>query len=123
MSINPTAAAQRLQDNQQNISSHELISLLMDGGLERIQQAKTCLKSGNEAEAEILLQKIVGIINGLRSSLNLEEGGEIALNLDALYNYMINRVSDSESDQRVGVMSEVEHLLQEVKQGWDEISE
>lgn len=123
MSINPTAAAQRLQDNQDSISSHELISLLMDGGLERIQQAKSCLNSGNEAEAEILLQKIVGIINGLRSSLNLIEGGEIAINLDALYNYMINRVSDSEEEQRIGVMSELENLLKEVKEGWDEISE
>lgn len=122
MSINPTAAAQKLQENSENISSHQVISLLMDGGLERIQQAKASLAAGNEEEAEILLQKIVGIINGLRSSLNLVDGGDIAINLDALYDYMIARVSDSETDQRVGVMSEVGQLLQEVKEGWDEIS-
>ncbi|WP_086932507.1 flagellar export chaperone FliS [Agarilytica rhodophyticola] len=121
MAIQATTAAKALENSQDEISSHQLISLLMDGGLERISQAKTSISHGNQEDADVLLQKIVGIINGLRSSLNFEDGGEIATNLDSLYDYMLDRIDSAPLDDKLKAVSEVGELLTEVKVGWDQM--
>ncbi|MFL0803033.1 MAG: flagellar protein FliS [Agarilytica sp.] len=121
MAIQPTSAAQTLESNQDGISSHQLISLLMAGGLERIGQARTSLAEGKDEDAEILVNKLIGIINGLRSSLNFEQGGEIALNLDNLYTYMLERIDESDNAEKIDAVSEVGELLTEVKVGWDDM--
>ncbi len=122
MAIHTTAAAQAIEKNPNEVDSYQLISLLMAGGLERIQQAKQSLSEGNEQDAEVLIEKLLGIINGLRSSLNFEQGGEIAVNLDNLYDYMINRIDASAEEEKLAAMSEVGDLLSEVKGGWDEMT-
>ncbi len=121
MAIQATSAAEVLQSNQDSISSHELISLLMAGGLERISQAKSSISEGDKEEAEILMEKIRGIINGLRNSLNFDQGGEIASNLDKLYDYMLERIGDRDTEDRLSAVDEVGKLLSEVKVGWDEM--
>lgn len=121
MALQATAAARVLEEDQEHISSHKLISLLMEGGLERAAQAKSRLEAGDAEEAHILVGRLVGIIDGLRSTLNLEQGGDIALNLDALYQYMLGRVESSDVD--ASAVAEVGELLTEVKVGWDQIQE
>lgn len=121
MAIQATRAAKALKNNQGAISSHELISLLMAGGLERIQQAKQSLSKGEDDDAEILLRKTVDIIKGLQNSLNFESGGDIAANLDSLYHYMIGRITENEAADPVAAVEEVGKLLSEVKVGWDKM--
>lgn len=121
MSLAQTKAATILQESSDEMTSHQVISLLMDGALERAGQAQECLQSGNRADADILVAKLVGIINGLRGSLNLDAGGEIAVNLDALYDYMVGRLNDTQGDPVV--LAEVERLIGELKSGWDAIDE
>ncbi len=120
MTIQATSAAKALESTAGDITSHQLISLLMAGGLERITQAKTSLSEGKNDDADILVDKLIGIINGLRSSLNFEQGGEIAVNLDTLYDYMLNRI-DEDKGERLLAVDEVGNLLTEVKTGWDEM--
>lgn len=122
MAIQATSAAQAIEKNPNEVDSYQLISLLMAGGLERIQQAKQSLAEGNEQDSEVLITKLLGIINGLRSSLNFEQGGEIAVNLDNLYDYMINRIDSSAEEEKLAAMSEVGELLTEVKGGWDDMT-
>ncbi len=120
MSLAQTKAAAILQESSDEMTSHQVISLLMDGALERVSQAQGCLESGNRDDADILVAKLVGIINGLRGSLNLEVGGDIAVNLDALYNYMITRL-DTTKGEDPEALAEVERLIAELKTGWDGI--
>ena len=121
MAIEATSAAQELEGNQGNITSHQLISLLMKGGVERLHQARSSLSKGNMEEADVLIEKTAGIIQGLRSSLNLDEGGEIALNLESLYDYMLNRIGAAGIEERLSAVKEVMALLCEVKDGWDQM--
>ncbi len=122
MSISYTRAAVEMEERVDSITPHEVITLMLDGALERIEQAKLALDSGLEEEAGILLGKIVGIVNGLRGSLDLERGGEIAVNLQDLYDYIISRLSEAEVDTGKAILSETAGLLSELKAGWDGIS-
>ena len=122
MSVKPTKAASQLSQKGEEPTPHQLISLLMAGMLERVNQAQKSILEGNDEDKEILLGKILAILNGLRSSLNFNTGGKIAHNLDALYVYMIERIYEAESPtQEHSALDEVAKLVEEVKAGWDEM--
>ncbi|OWL91138.1 flagellar export chaperone FliS [Halopseudomonas aestusnigri] len=100
---------------------HRLIQMLMEGGLQRIAQAKGAMQHGNVALKGERIGKALGIIGGLREALNAEKGGELALNLDRLYAFMQDRLTQANLKNDVSMLDEVADLLREVKAGWDGI--
>ena len=104
-------------------SPHRLIQLLMQGGLDRIYQAKGAIEFGRTAEKGELIGKSIAIIGGLREALDFKEGGELAQNLDRLYEYMIMRLTEGNRKNDPAPLGEVADLLREVKSGWDGISD
>ncbi|VUD56425.1 Flagellar protein FliS [Thalassocella blandensis] len=122
MAVSQTKAAAIMAQNAADMTSHQVIALLLDGALERVSQAKHCISTGNKEDKVVLFTKINAILNGLRNCLNFNDGGDIADNLDALYLYMIDRIKYTSTLEEYAVMNEVEKLLLEIKQGWDSIS-
>lgn len=103
-------------------SPHELIAKLLTGAINSIEMAKHHLKDNNIPAKSKCISSAIGIISdGLRSCLNLEEGGEIAANLDALYDYMLRQLLLAHSRNDIAIMDEVISLLKEIKAGWDGI--
>lgn len=100
---------------------HRLIQMLMEGGLQRIAQAKGAMQHGNVALKGERIGKALGIIGGLREALNADKGGELALNLDRLYAFMQDRLTQANLQNDVSMLDEVADLLREVKAGWDGI--
>ncbi len=121
MAVPQTKAASFIQEHTEEISSHQIISLLMDGALERVEQAIASHKKQQIEKLEILTQKLVAIINGLRNSLNIEAGGDIAENLDALYEYMVVNITQSTFEDLPKSLIETRNLLSEIKLGWDQM--
>ncbi|WP_043310577.1 flagellar export chaperone FliS [Pseudomonas sp. ML96] len=103
-------------------SPHRLIQMLMEGGLSRLAQAKGAMLHGQQATKGELISKAIGIIGGLRESLDLRQGGEVAANLDRLYEYMVSRLLEANIGNDVALIDEVSGLLRNVKSGWDAIS-
>ncbi|MGI6407094.1 MAG: flagellar export chaperone FliS [Thiopseudomonas sp.] len=101
---------------------HRLIQMLMEGGLTRLAQARGAMERGQIALKGELIGKAIGIIGGLRQGLDLEKGGEIAGNLDSLYDYMTRRLMDANVKNDPAILEEVSGLLREVKEGWDAIA-
>ena len=104
-------------------SPHRLIQMLMEGGLTRLAQAKGAIERGQLTLKGDVLGKAIAIIGGLRSSLDLQNGGELAHNLDSLYDYMIGRLSRANSSNDPALVEEVSSLLREIKSGWDGIAD
>lgn len=120
MSLTQTRAASYLQEHaQDDISSHKVIALLLDGAMERIEQALDAAQRKNIDEVEVLKEKLVAILEGLQSSLDREAGGEIAQNLDDLYDYLLRRLKGARPATMETTLIEVRSLLGEVKFGWD----
>ena len=110
-------------DNISSVTPYEVITLLLDGALERIDQAIISASDGDIDEAAILVHKIMGIVNALRESLDMNQGGDIADNLDALYEYILARLQLIDTDTPIATLDEVKKLLQEVHTGWAGIAE
>ncbi len=90
---------------------HRLIQLLMQGGLERLAQARGAMEQEQIPEKGILIGKAIGIIGGLREALDSERGGELAGNLDRLYEYMIARLVEANTSNDTSLLDEVSALL------------
>ncbi len=128
ISMNAMAAMRQYQNvNTQaqavDASPHRLIQMLMEGGLTRLAQARGAMERGQFAMKGELIGKAIGIIGGLRAGLNLEEGGELAVNLDNLYDYMSRRLLEANLKNSVEPLDEVADLLRNVKSGWDAIAQ
>ena len=102
-------------------SPHRLIQLLMEGGMSRLAQARGAMQHGQVAIKGELIGKAIGIIGGLREGLDLQKGGEVAANLDRLYEYMVSRLVEANRINDPAMLDEVAALLRNVKSGWDAI--
>ncbi|MCF6752448.1 flagellar export chaperone FliS [Pseudomonas stutzeri] len=101
---------------------HRLIQMLMQGGLDRIAQARGAMEREAYAEKGVLIGKAINIIGGLRDVLDKEAGGELATNLERLYEYMTMRLFEASRHNDVSKLDEVAKLLSEIKSGWDGIA-
>jgi len=100
---------------------HRLIQMLFEGALERIAVAKGAMEQGNIQLKGNKLTQAISIIGGLRSSLDLSQGGDLAGNLDALYEYMTRRLLQANIHNDTDALDEVIRLLREIKSAWDGI--
>lgn len=111
-----------LETQINSASPHRLIQLLMDGALERLNGAKAAMERGDSATKGVLIGKAMGIISGLRSSLDMSvEGTELPERLDNLYDYMGRRLLEGSTFNKVDILAEVIELLKTLKSGWDAI--
>ncbi|WP_460134897.1 flagellar export chaperone FliS [Pseudomonas sp. S1_E04] len=104
-------------------SPHRLVQLLMEGGLDRMAQAKGALARGDIAQKGLMLGKATDIIIGLRDGLNAEKSDnkEYVQRLEGLYVYMSNRLMEANLHNDADMIDEVAQLLITVKEGWDAI--
>jgi flagellar protein FliS len=98
--------------------------MLYDGALVALLSAKTNIAAGNIAAKGSAISKAISIIdNGLRASLDKDVGGEIAANLDALYDYMSRRLLHANLKNDVTIIDEVHGLLNDLRGAWVEIGD
>ena len=100
-----------------------LIQMLLEGALSKIAVATGHMRRGEIGPKGRAISTAVSIINGLRVSLDKEAGGEIAANLDALYDYMARRLMEAHAKNDPEILAEIAGLLRELKSAWDAIPE
>jgi flagellar protein FliS len=102
-------------------SPYRIIQMLMEGALTKLATAKGCIARNDIAEKSRQITWGMNIIQGLRTSLDAEKGGDIASNLDSLYEYMGRRLLEANVNNDAAIIDEVITLLREIKAGWDAI--
>ncbi len=103
-------------------SPHKLIMMLFDGAVAALASAMTCMQNGNIAGKGQAISKAIRIIDdGLRASLDKNSGGNIAINLDALYEYMSHGLLLANLNNDPAKLEEVHRLLMELRAAWNAI--
>jgi len=104
------------------VDQGKLIVMLYDGAIKFLTQAADKISKGQQYEAHTNLVKGKGIIAELMASLNMEKGGDIALNLQRLYSYMYNELIDANLNKDTRRLEAVVTLLRELREGWRSVS-
>ena len=102
-------------------SPHRVIQMLLEGALSRVAEAQGRMQRAEVAEKSRLISSAISIIEGLRANLDMEQGGELATRLAALYEYMQARLLESNVKNDPEILEEVQGLIARIKSGWDAI--
>jgi len=107
-------------------SPGQLVLMLYDGALRFLAQAHAAMEADQNEwrRFEVInrnLQKAQNIIAELRGTLNHEAGGEVAANLDQLYDYYNRRLFQANLKKDPAPVAEVEGLLRELRDAWAEM--
>lgn len=105
-------------------SPQKLVVMLYDGVIVALLSAINHIKSSNVAAKGASISKAITIIdNGLRASLDKKAGGEIAANLDALYDYMSRRLLQANIRNDIAIIEEIHGLMSNLREAWVAIGE
>jgi len=107
-----------IQASVENADPHTLIQMLFDGAIERLNTAKMHMKQGNIALKGENISRAISIVDGLRTSLDMQKGGEMAESLEALYDYMQRQLLVANLENKVEKIEEVLSLIGEIRAGW-----
>lgn len=98
---------------------HSLITMLFDGALEAIAQARGAIQKGDiEAKGRVIGKAVSIVEEGLRGGLDLQAGGEIAVNLHALYGYISSRLIQANLRSDLQALEECAALLTPLRDAW-----
>ena len=102
---------------------HRLVLLLFSGAQSAMGKARIAMQDKQIAAKGEAISKAIDIIsNGLKASLDFENGGDIAPKLEALYDYMVFRLLHANLRNDLKALEEVSGLLEEIHSAWREIT-
>ena len=110
-----------VQSGMTDATPHHMITMLLDGALDRVASAKGAIDRGEVSRKGELLGSAIAIIDSMRASLDFDKGGEIATNLGSLYDYIEGRLVEANASSNLTLLDEVSALLRESKAGWPAI--
>jgi flagellar secretion chaperone FliS len=103
-------------------SPHQLVTMLYDGLLEDIAEARSAMGQGDiERKGHAVGHALRIVEEGLRCGLNREQGGELAQNLNALYAYIAQRLTHANLYNDAAVLTECYSLVEPLRAAWTRI--
>jgi len=100
-------------------SAHQLITLLFNGALEAIAQARGALAQGSiEMKCQSVSKTVRIVDEGLKAGLNLRDGGDLALQLSDLYDYICRRLTLANVRNDDAILAECQRLLTPIRDAW-----
>jgi len=106
----------------EDATPHGLVMLLFDAARIAVHDARVQMQLKQIAAKGAAIGKAVEIIEvGLKSSLDLERGGQIAEQLYSLYEYMVERLTLANLRDEPAHLEEVGRLLADIEGAWRQI--
>jgi flagellar protein FliS len=108
--------------NLAEANHYQVVGVMLDAVLSRIAEAGGHIERGEVAAKGEKIGKALGIIEALTLGLDKSSGGELAENLERLYDYLSRTLLKAQLENRADLLKEASSLLREIKLGWDGIA-
>lgn len=121
---NAISAYQRVgvETGVESADPHKLILMLFEGAQEALARSRMHINHNEIAEKGRMLSKAIMIIDhGLKASLDMNVGGDLAIKLYSLYEYMANQLLIANAQNNIEKIDEVNKLLFELYDAWKQI--
>lgn len=105
-------------------SPEKLVKLLYEGAIKNLEQSRQALHDAGlcrSAEVGNALGKAIGIVSELRVSLDPQAGGKIASDLDRLYDYSLDQITQANATRTPQGVDNALQVLRTLKEGWDAV--
>lgn len=123
MTLTPSHAASTYQTVEVTSRSPlELVVMLYDGGLAAMTQARDALARGDHAAKAPALSRALAIVHALQSTLDMDAGRDIAANLDALYDYVSERLVEANVRRDPAPIDEALRVFGTLREAWGRIA-
>jgi len=99
----------------------KVISMLYDGAINFIRVARKRMELSDIAGKGLYIGKASSVVGELLSSLNMEEGGEIAKNLSRLYDFVMDRLINANMKNDQKALDEAEKVLDVLRSAWKDL--
>lgn len=117
-------AYNKYQNTQVATASREqILIMLYDGAIRFVRQAIFAIEDGDRGKKREGINKAIAIVSEFRNTLDHEIGGEIAANLDALYEYMLRELVKANAQNDLKPLRVVEGLLSDLRDTWKQAIE
>ena len=101
---------------------HQLVNLLFEALQRSVGAARLHMQSGDVPNKCTQIGNAIRILEeGLRAPLDLEKGGDIAANLNAVYEYCVNKLVMANAKNDLASLDEVLRLIEPIASGWKQI--
>ena len=100
-------------------SPEALILMLYDGALRFMNQAEIAFEEKNLEQISNLLLRVQAIFAELMTALDKEQGGEIAVNLERLYVFFLEKLGEANVKKDLKPMLEIKPLIQNLRNTWE----
>jgi flagellar secretion chaperone FliS len=110
------------QTHVQSRSPLELVVMLYDGALRFCDQAATAMDAGDMTTKAVAMSRAFAILAELQNTLNVNEGGDVARQLDALYAHMHDRLIDANIQRSSAPIRDVMRLLTPLRDAWSQVA-
>ena len=117
------AYSQYQQNQILSASPEKILLMLYDGAIRFNRQAMLGFEEDNLQAFHHGINKTVAIITEFSNTLDHEIGGEIAENLDALYNFMVRELTLANLHKDIEKLKVVDRLLVDLRSAWGEAIE
>ena len=99
----------------------ELIQMLFDGLIESLAITKGHIQRNNISEKSKAIARASRIVLGLQGALDFEKGGDLATNLNELYNYVTRRLLHVNARNDLKALEEIHGLMTEIRSAWETV--
>jgi len=100
----------------------ELVVMLYDGAIRFAGTARDAIERRDIPARRDALSRALAIVSELQNTLNMEAGGEIAAQLDRLYDYVNDRLLAAAMQNSVTPIDEARRVLETLRDGWATIA-
>lgn len=102
-------------------SPAKLIVMLYDGAVRFLRQGQDAMQRGDREKQNYYLVRAQRIVSELASSLDMEAGGEIAMNLMALYQFMLEKLILANLEDDAQAVQKVREMLESLREAWVQV--
>lgn len=121
MSYAATAKNMYKKNQVETASPKQLVVLLCEGAIKNIRLAELAVEQENREKRNTYLIKAQNILHELNSSLNHEQGKEIAEQLSSLYDFILTELVQANLHADVKKMKNSRKLLGDLLEAWKQI--
>ncbi len=96
----------------------QILLMLYEAAIKNVKKATIAIEKKDLSAKGLALGKALDIVNELLNTLDFEVGGEIARNLEGLYNFMTEQLIKANMENNKEPLAAVQKLLETLLSAW-----